>query len=100
MGFLKSKFRTVGDIQNSGESIVVLLGGKESNFPVVVTHNIEETNFTSVWFNSADLPWQAIGSLAQDAFENLNSKIRFEKPCFTPVFNELSEFGISEVTWE
>ena len=98
--WLKNGCVSVGSAEEAGDSVVITVSYGSTTIPVVVTQSVGDTGFTSIWFNSKNLPWSNLGELVESASGYFSSRIRYEKCDLSPVFYELYNNQLAEVAWE
>ena len=93
-------YKVNGLAVDAGDAKVLEIEINKNIIPVIITTGIEETEFTGIFFNSDNLPWPNYEDLAAFAATEFKSKIRYEKQDVSPVFYELFNGSVSEITWE
>ena len=76
--WLSSVFESIDGPFDGGAATVYHIKWNGSVIPVILTPNIESQDFTSLWFNSENLPWCDTKEIAHQLSEVFETKVRYE----------------------
>ncbi|MGI0115944.1 hypothetical protein [Zooshikella sp. RANM57] len=74
--WLDDRFDSVELVNKEGRTHQYNVDWQGMNIPVMVVERAAGRAFTSIWFNSAETPWETDIECARDAFEFFDTEIR------------------------